>query len=68
MDKYYPENPFERYAGDVVIYCQDFNEALRLFESLKRRLAQCKLEVHKEKTKIVYCKRNQKKHLPFPVL
>ena len=68
MDKYYPENPFERYADDVVIHCQNFKEALRLLESLKRRLRQCKLEAHKEKTKIVYCKRNQKKHPPFPVL
>ena len=68
MDKHYPENPFERYADDVVIHCQNFKEALRLLEALKQRLGQCKLEAHKEKTKIVYCKRNQKNHPPFPVL
>lgn len=68
MDKYYPENPFERYADDVVIHCKNFKEALRLLEQLKLRLKQCKLEAHKEKTKIVYCKRNQKKHPPFKVL
>ncbi len=67
MDRYYPENPFERYADDVVIHCQNFKEALRLLEALKERLKQCKLEAHKEKTKIVYCKRNQKKHPPFEV-
>ena len=60
MDKYYPENPFERYADDVVIHCKNFKEALRMLEMLKQRLAQCKQEAHKEKTKIVYCKRNQK--------
>ena len=68
MDKYYPENPFERYADDVVIHCNNFKEALRLLEALKRRLKQCKLEAHRDKTKVVYCKRNQKKHPPFPVL
>jgi group II intron reverse transcriptase/maturase len=68
MDKYYPNNPFERYADDVVIHCDNFKEALRLLEALKRRLYQCKLEAHRDKTKIVYCKRNQTKHPPFPVL
>ncbi len=67
MDKYYPDNPFERYADDVVIHCNDFKEALRLLEALKRRLKQCKLEAHRDKTKIVYCKRNQKKHPSFKV-
>ena len=68
MDKHYPENPFERYADDVVIHCNNFKEALRLLEALKRRLKQCKLEAHRDKTKVVYCKRNQKKHPPFPVM
>jgi group II intron reverse transcriptase/maturase len=68
MDKHYPDNPFERYADDVVIHCQNFKDALRLLEALKLRLKQCKLEAHKEKTKIVYCKRNQTKHPPFKVL
>ena len=51
MDKYYPNNPFECYADDVVIHCKDFKEALRLLEHLKRRLKQTKLEAHREKTK-----------------
>jgi len=67
MDKHYPDNPFERYADDVVIHCDNFKEALRLLEALKLRLQQCKLEAHRDKTKIVYCKRNQKKHPPFKV-
>lgn len=67
MDKHYPDNPFERYADDVVIHCDNFKEALRLLEALKRRLNQCKLEAHRDKTKIVYCKRDQKVHPPFKV-
>lgn len=68
MDKHYPENPFECYANDVVIHCNNFKEALRLLEALKRRLKQCQLEAHRDKMNVVYCKRNQKKHPPFPVL
>lgn len=68
MERNYPDTPFERYADDVVIHCRNFKESLRLLESLKQRLKQCKLEAHREKTKIVYCKRNQKQHPPFPVL
>lgn len=67
MEKDYPATPFERYADDVVIHCQDFKAAMRLLEQVKARLKRCKLEAHREKTKIVYCKRNQKYHPPFKV-
>jgi hypothetical protein len=67
MDKYYSYHSFERYADDVIIYCDNFKEALCLLEALKRRLKQCKLKAHCDKTKIVYYKRDQKKHPPFTV-
>jgi len=67
MDKHYPDTPFERYADDIVIHCQNFKEALRLLEAIKCRLRQCKLAAHRDKTKIVYCKRNQKYHPPFEI-
>jgi RNA-directed DNA polymerase len=56
MRRNYPENPFERYADDVVIHCKTEEEAKRLKEKLKERLLECKLELHPDKTKIVYCK------------
>jgi RNA-directed DNA polymerase len=56
MDKENPQNPFERYADDIVIHCSSREEAEQLLEKLKARLQQYELELHAEKTKIVYCK------------
>jgi RNA-directed DNA polymerase len=61
MERSHGDNPFERYADDIVIHCRTQVEAERLLEEIKRRLAECKLTVHPDKTKIVYCKdRNRK--------
>lgn len=67
IEKSYPEIVFERYADDIVVHCQHIKEAIRLLEAIKDRLKLCKLEVNKDKTKIVYCRRNQKKQPPFKV-
>lgn len=56
MAKGYPDVPFERYADDMVIHCGTEEQAQAVLESIKKRLVLCKLEVHPEKTKIVYCK------------
>ena len=52
----HPSNPFERYADDIVIHCETENEAKELLAKIKDRFMECKLEVHPDKTKIVYCK------------
>lgn len=52
----HPNNPFERYADDIVVHCTSKQEAERLLEQIRSRLRTCKLELHPEKTKIVYCK------------
>ena len=57
----HPNVPFERYADDIVAHCRTEDQAQRVLESIKRRLAQCRLEVHPEKTKIVYCKDDDRK-------
>lgn len=62
-----PTTPFERYADDIVIHCKNIKEALRLLEKIKQRLADCKLELNQEKSKIVYCRSNQKRQPPFKV-
>ena len=56
MKRQYPNVPFERYADDIVIHLKDEESAERLQGHLKSRLRECKLELHPEKTKIVYCK------------
>jgi group II intron reverse transcriptase/maturase len=67
MEKNYPDIKFERYADDIVVHCQDIKQALRLMEAIRERMKDCKLELHQEKSKIVYCRRNQKKQPPFKV-
>lgn len=56
MQKQHPGVPFERYADDVIVHCETEAQAQMVLRSIARRLAQCKLELHPEKTKIVYCK------------
>ena len=56
MRKAHPDVPFERYADDIVAHCKTEKKAEQVLESIKRRLVQCGLEVHPAKTKIVYCK------------
>lgn len=60
MDEINPKNPFERYADDIVIHCSSKEEAERLLEKLKERMQQFELELHPDKTKIVYCKNYQR--------
>lgn len=67
MEKNYPEAPFERYADDIVIHCHNFKEALRMLETINKRMNECKLELNQQKSKIVYCRRNQKRQPPFKV-
>lgn len=61
MRKLYPSNPFERYADDLVIHCKTEEEAKALLDAIKKRFQECKLELHPDKTKIVYCKDSNRK-------
>lgn len=56
MKKSYPLNPFERYADDVIVHCKTQQEAELLKLAIEQRLKDCRLELHPEKTQIVYCK------------
>jgi RNA-directed DNA polymerase len=61
MRKNHPDTPFERYADDAVFHCKTEAEAQALKTSIEKRLAECKLELHPEKTKVVYCKDDKRK-------
>jgi len=63
----YPQCQFERYADDAVIHCKPYGEATRLKDAIKQRLMDCGLELHLEKTKIVYCKSSNRKE-KYPIL
>jgi RNA-directed DNA polymerase len=53
---HYPRVPFERYADDVIAHCKTEKEAQEVRAAIAVRLKECGLELHPEKTKIVYCK------------
>jgi len=56
MARQHPDIPFERYADDAICHCRSEAQALSLRQDLEKRFAACGLTLHPEKTKIVYCK------------
>ena len=56
MARNHPDIPFERFADDAVCHCVNESQAKILKEALEKRFAECGLQIHPEKTKIVYCK------------
>jgi RNA-directed DNA polymerase len=61
MAEQYPKVPFERYADDVIVHCTSLEEAGAVLEAIRARLKRCKLELHPQKTKLVYCKDSNRK-------
>jgi RNA-directed DNA polymerase len=65
MARTHPDLPWCRYADDGLVHCRNEQEAQTLKADLQARLAECRLELHPTKTKIVYCKdRNRKGAYP----
>lgn len=60
MKRNFPQAPFERYADDGVVHCKTKEETLYIKECLVKRFAECRLELHPTKTRIVYCKDKDK--------
>ncbi len=56
MRRHFPEVKFERFADDVLAHCSSRKQAEKVLEAIRTRLKECGLELHPEKTKIVYCK------------
>ena len=53
--------PFERFADDIVVHCRTERQARWIRSEIERRMAQCCLELHPDKTRIVYCKDDDRK-------
>lgn len=72
MSEFNPSNPFERYADDGVVHCRTQAEAEHLIEAIAVRMRECNLELHPEKTKVVFCKDDNRKgnflHIQFDFL
>jgi RNA-directed DNA polymerase len=55
MARTYPDLTFERYCDDAVVHCRSEAQAHRVRAAIADRLAQVGLELHPDKTRVVYC-------------
>ncbi len=56
MAREHPAVRFERYCDDVIVHAASERQARELRDAIARRLAECGLELNERKTRIVYCK------------
>lgn len=57
-----PTVPFCRYADDGLLHCKSEKQAEFVMKRLTTRLQECGLEIHPDKSRIVYCKdKNRRK-------
>jgi len=56
VSKKYPDVPWCRYADDGLLHCKTEKQAKEVLRELHKRFNEYKLELHPDKTKIVYCK------------
>ena len=56
MQRTFPDNPWCRYADDGLVHATIKGRAEEILNSIGERFQECGLELHPEKTKIVYCK------------
>lgn len=72
MTAQFPRLPFCRYADDGLVHCRSLQQAQYVKERLALRLQECGLEMHPDKTRIVYCKDvnrdGQYEHVQFDFL
>ena len=72
MQRHHPSVPFERYADDVIVHCRSQPEAEAVLRAITERFTACGLTLHPTKTRIVYCKddnrRGTSEHCHFDFL
>jgi group II intron reverse transcriptase/maturase len=72
MVRNFPHVPFERYADDAIVHCRSERQAKFVLEAIRGRFMECGLELHPMKTRIVYCKDDDRhgeyEHVAFDFL
>lgn len=56
LSRTFPAIVFERYADDAVVHCVTREQAEEVLAALHARMADVGLQLHPDKTKIVYCR------------
>ena len=68
----FPAVPFERYVDDAVVHCVSEAQAQQVLAALEERMREVGLELHPDKTRIVYCqdgnRRGSYEHTAFTFL
>jgi group II intron reverse transcriptase/maturase len=72
MARQFPGVTFERYVDDAVVHCASQAQAHQVLAALRERMRGVGLELHPDKTRIVYCKdsnrRGSHEHTAFTFL
>jgi RNA-directed DNA polymerase len=72
LGREFPTVQFERYADDAVVHCATERQARQVRAALETRMVEVGLQLHPVKTKIVYCKddnrRGSAEHTSFTFL
>jgi len=72
LTREFPGVRFERYVDDAVVHCVSQAQAHRVLAALVERMREVGLELHPDKTRIVYCKdgrrRGSYQHIAFTFL
>jgi RNA-directed DNA polymerase len=72
MLRTFPHVQFERYADDAIVHCRTERQARVVLDAIRGRFVQCGLELHPTKTRIVYCKDDDRpqehEHVAFDFL
>jgi group II intron reverse transcriptase/maturase len=72
MQRTFPSLRFERYADDAIVHCRSEQQARVVVAAIRGRFVQCGLQLHPTKTRIVYCKDDdrpgQYEHVKFDFL
>lgn len=58
---------FVRYADDVIIHCQNEQQAKEVLANVRERLAQCELSLNEKKTQLVYCQNYRREKRDYRV-
>jgi len=72
MARTFPAVQFERYCDDIIVHARSERQAQQLWAAIAKRLTECGLELNERKTRIVYCKdddrRGSYEHASFDFL
>lgn len=61
LEREFPAVDFERYADDAVVHCATQRQAHQVLAALAERMEEVGLQLHPDKTKIVYCQDSRRR-------